>query len=237
MASVYPEAKFSGFTRYDGTVAFYSRIQALDPTRILNVGCGTDASHCGNGYRSWIRDFPRAFVCGIDVDDEASANPFIDEFRLIHDATRWPAGDSEFNCIIADCVVEHVADPAAFFRQCARVLDPGGIIAIRTTNACGYPAIVSRLTPNRFHAAIVSFAQKTRKSKDVFPTLYRCNTRRKLSRILGTNGFDGAVFALEAEPQYLLFNRFLFRLAAYLHPLIPPAFRSTLLAFGRKIVD
>src|SRR5688572_23962009 len=42
VASAYPEVRFGGFTRVDGLIAFYSRVQALvQPDSIaLDVGCG-----------------------------------------------------------------------------------------------------------------------------------------------------------------------------------------------------
>lgn len=38
----YPEARFGGFSDVDGTVAFYSRVQALMTPEnvVLDVGCG-----------------------------------------------------------------------------------------------------------------------------------------------------------------------------------------------------
>jgi hypothetical protein len=68
----------------------------------------------------------------------------------------------------------------------------------------------------------------------VFPTFYRCNTRSRLKRLLHENGFDAYVYANEAEPGYLAFSAALFRLGTYAHTLLPPALKSTLLAFARR---
>jgi 2-polyprenyl-3-methyl-5-hydroxy-6-metoxy-1,4-benzoquinol methylase len=39
---VYPERRFGGFSRVDGTIAFYTRIAGLlnETTRVLDIGCG-----------------------------------------------------------------------------------------------------------------------------------------------------------------------------------------------------
>ena len=90
----YPESRFGGYSDIDGTVAFYSRIHALvGPNDVLlDVGCGRGAG--GEDEVKWRREL-RVFkgkvkrVIGIDVDEAAAVNPFIDEFHLLKE-TRWP---------------------------------------------------------------------------------------------------------------------------------------------------
>ncbi|MBE0698497.1 MAG: SAM-dependent methyltransferase, partial [Anaerolineaceae bacterium] len=45
MERFYPESKFGGFTRIDGTIAFYTRVQALIDTDcvVIDFGCGRGA--------------------------------------------------------------------------------------------------------------------------------------------------------------------------------------------------
>ncbi|MCC7145240.1 MAG: class I SAM-dependent methyltransferase [Phycisphaeraceae bacterium] len=236
---VYPEHRFGGFSRFDATVHFGTRVQALlgPDDVVLDVGCGRGKrmdDPCA--YRRALQDFrgQNRRVVGIDVDTEAQTNPYITEFHLISDVRRWPVADASVNLVYADYVLEHVNDPALFFAEANRVLKPGGYLCFRTPNAYSYIAIISRCTPNRYHARVLSVAYQKKAGRDVFPTVYKCNTRRAMRRFLRQQGWTCAVYTVESEPNYLRFSPLLYRLGAVVHRLLPPVFRSTLLAFAQK---
>src|SRR4051794_40334936 len=93
--SVYPERRFFGFTRVDGTVHFLSCVQALLSSNsiVLDVGCGRGQSEEDpSPFRTQLRNFRACGrkVIGIDVDPAGESNPLIDEFRKIDDVGRWP---------------------------------------------------------------------------------------------------------------------------------------------------
>lgn len=235
----YPEARFGGFTDCDGTLAFYGRVRALLPADgiVADVGCGRGAHR--DDPIAWRREVRvlrgRAkHVVGIDVDPAAAENPFLDEFRMMDSSGRFPLEDESIDLVVSDFVVEHVRDPDLFFAECWRVLRPGGHLAIRTSNARGYVALLARLIPNRRHATVVERAQEARKAADVFPTVYACNTTGRLRRALARAGFDGVVYGYEAEPRYFAFSRILYALAVLHQRFAPPALRVSLLAYARK---
>jgi SAM-dependent methyltransferase len=235
----HPESEFGGFTDLDGTVKFYARVQELLPPEgvALDVGCGRgtqedDPVRVRRDLR--ILRGKCAEVIGIDLDPAAAENPFVDEFRMIEPDGRWPVESESVDLALADFVVEHVEDPAAFFAEAARVVRPGGHIALRTINARSYVGLASRLVPGRLHVATVDRAQPQRKAEDVFPTLYRCNTRRRLATALDEHGFDAAVYGSEDEPEYLSFNSLAYRLGLLHRRLAPAALRVGLLAWGRR---
>jgi SAM-dependent methyltransferase len=234
----YPESRVGGFTDVDGTVIFYTRVNALlrPDSVVLDVGCGRGA------YKDDpvpIRRDLRILrgkcqrVVGIDVDVGASANPYLDEFQLVT-GHRWPVPDQAVDLCLCDFVVEHVDDPDAFFAECARVTRRGGYVCIRTANARSYVGIASRLIPNRHHAGVLSRAQSRRRAEDVFPTRYRCNTARRLRDILRNHGFSAVVYTYEAEPSYLRFSRLLYRLGVFHQRYAPSMLRVSLFAFGRR---
>ncbi len=236
---VYPEHRFGGFTRHDGTVQFYTRVQSLLAVgqTVLDVGCGRgeyqdDTSAYRRGLRILKRDGLK--VIGIDVDDAASANPYLDEFRLIEDLDTWPVEDESVDVVVSDYVLEHVANPDRFFSELTRVLKPGGIFCARTPNAWSYVGILARLIPNRLHAKVTGFAQEGRKSIDVFPTVYACNTRRSVSRYLRASGLEPVVYRFEPEPTYASFSPVVYRLTAWLHRLLPPPLQSQLMIFASR---
>jgi SAM-dependent methyltransferase len=235
----YPESRVGGYTDVDGTIAFYGRVRSLLPRHavVADVGCGRGA-HAADPvpFRRELRTLRghAKRVIGIDLDERAASNPLVDEFRLIGPHGRFPLRDGECDLLVSDFVLEHVPDPDAFFAECRRVLRPGGRIALRTTNARSYVGLVSRLVPNRHHAGLVAKAQDERRAEDVFPTVYKCNTARRLRRALGAAGFDAVVYGYESEPHYFLFSRALYALAVLHQRLAPRSLRLSLFAFGRK---
>jgi SAM-dependent methyltransferase len=235
----HPESSFGGFTDLDGAIKFFARVQELLPPdgTALDVGCGRgtqddDPVRVRRNLR--ILRGKCARVIGIDVDPTAAENRFIDEFRLIEAEGRWPVENASIDLALADFVVEHLADPDAFFAEAARTIRPGGHICMRTINAHSYVGIASRLVPARWHVRVLSRAQAARQARDVFPTLYRCNTRRKLTRALVAHGFDPVVYGSEDEPAYLTFNRFAYAAGLLHRRLAPQALRVGLVAWGRR---
>lgn len=142
----YPEHRFGGFSRYDGTVHFYSRVNALlgRESVILDVGCGRGAhedDHCE--YRRNLQNMRGAnrTVIGIDVDPAGEENLSLDSFRLIENVNHWPIEDASVDLVLADYVLEHVGNPEQFFRETCRVLKPGGCFCARTPNAFCYVVV------------------------------------------------------------------------------------------------
>ena len=235
----YPEARCGGFTEVDGTIPFYLRINELiqPDSAVLDIGCGR-AAYADDPVR--IRRELRILkgkcktVIGIDVDVAASDNPFLDRFRLI-ETEHWPVDDESVDLSVCDYVLEHIRDVPVFFGQAHRVLRKGGYLCIRTPNTLSYFVMASRLIPDGLHARVLSRVQDGRHEEDVFPKYYRCNRMGKLRKTLSEAGFDGVVWAHEAEPSYLAFSRWSYAFGVFLHRLLPRWLNSSLIAFGRKI--
>lgn len=234
----YPETQFGNFSDVSGTMRFYVRVRALlEPEfTVLDVGCGRGS------YAAKLSPFERSLrvfkgqakhVIGIDVDPVGETNPCIDEFRLIN-GPRWPVENGTINLVVSDWTMEHVEAPQAFLEECHRVLTPGGYLCMRTSNRLGYIAVISSLIPNRSHIKVLGKAQPERNSKDVFPTVYRCNTIGKLRRALSNLNFQHCVFGHEAEPAYLNFSGLAYALGVAYQKMVPKALGSTLYVFARK---
>lgn len=233
----YPESRFGGFTDVDGTIAFYTRAQALvgRSSIVLDVGCGRGAyAEDPVAIRRELRIFKGKVgrVIGIDVDPAAAGNPFLDEFQPFVGGA-WPVPDASIDVAVADCVLEHVADPPAFFGDARRVLRPGGVLCLRTTNAWSYVALAARLVPNRHHSRVTARVQERRKAEDVFPTLYRCNSVPRIRHALKRHGFDGVAYGYEAEPSYLEFSRLAYALGVLHQRFSPGLLKPVIHAFGR----
>jgi SAM-dependent methyltransferase len=234
----YPESRFGGYTDVDGTITFYTRVNSfITPSSVmLDVGCGRGVY--GEDPVS-VRRQSRIFkgrcqkVTGIDVDEAGAENPFLDEFRRI-EGDRWPVPDESVDVCIADNVLEHLENPQAFFSETARVLKTGGYLGIRTPNALNYIGLFSRMIPNRFHASVLGKVQEARKEEDVFPTLYRCNTKKRIRDMLNNYGFDNHVYEFESEPYYVSFSRPFYFLGVLHQRFAINALRASLFAFARK---
>jgi SAM-dependent methyltransferase len=238
----YPEHRFGGFTDVDGTIVFYTRIRALLQSRdvVLDIGCGR-----GSGGEDPVltRRELRLLrgrcgrVIGIDIDPVGRANPTVDEFRLIS-STNWPVENESIDLAFADFVLEHIAEPDHFFAECRRVVKLGGYLCIRTSNVLSYFGLASILVPNKRHREVLKAVQPERRPEDVFPTVYRANTERRLRRLLSRYGFEAAVYGYEAEPSYVPPSRsILYRLAVWHARYAPRRFKVGLFAFGRRILS
>ena len=234
----YPETKFGGFTDIDGTVAFFNRVNSLLESSfvVLDVGCGRGKySKDPVPFRKNqnILKSKVAKVIGIDVDQGAEENPVLDEFHLIQ-GYKWPINDNSIDLIICDNVLEHIDDPDKFFAEISRVLKNGCFLCIRTLNRWSYIALAATLIPNRYHSTVTSFCQDGRKEEDVFPTVYKCNSRRRLKRMMTKTGFEECVvYSYEAEPSYLSFSQLAYFFGV-LHQRYAPRFlKLTQFAFGR----
>lgn len=236
----YPEIAFGGFTRFDGTIEFYTRVNALvdSGSVLVDFGCGRgEHQEDPSPVRRTLRYFKGkvAKVIGLDVDAAFRCNPTVDEFRVIAQGTLWPIADASVNLVLCDSVIEHLPDPELLFREARRVLASGGYLCIRTTNLLSYVGMASRLIPNRWHAPVLSRAQTARKQEDVFPTLYRCNTISAIRGHLRKHGFHAVVYGHDAGPGYLSFSKVAYA-AGFVHQRIAPGIiRPTIMAFARQV--
>lgn len=110
-------------------VPFFLRLLGDRPPRavdVLDAGTGHGALAArlhGLGFRVRACDFaPERFHAhGV-------------EFQQADLTERLPYQDASFDFVLAVEVVEHVPDHATFFRECARVLRPGGRLVLSTPN-------------------------------------------------------------------------------------------------------
>jgi len=202
---------------------------------VLDVGCGRGAySDDPVSLRKNLRILKGKVTkaIGIDVDQNAQENPFLDEFHLI-EGNSWPVESNSIDLIVCDNVLEHIANPDQFFLEIHRVLRHGGYLCIRTPNRWSYIAIAATLIPNKHHSKVTSFVQDGRKEEDVFPTVYRCNSIRKLKNIMKKNGLERVVYGYEAEPSYLSFSKIAYFFGVIHQRLAPGFMKPAIFAFGK----
>lgn len=196
--------KFYGDQKRNGTRIFYSWIrQFIKPqTRLLNLGAGPPTEQEVRVFKGEV-----ARVVGADIDPIVKENYELDEAVVIVDG-RLPLPAGEFDCVISDFVLEHVADPHQFLSEVKRVLAPGGSFFFRTPNIYHYVTMISMLTPHRFHELAANRLRGlSDEAHEPWETYYRMNSQRRLRSLAREAGFRIAELrAIEAEPSYLMFH-------------------------------
>ncbi len=236
----YPEYRAGGFTRSDGSVAFFLRVNALlEPgMTVLDYGAGraewfsselVEMRHRLRLLKGKVRR-----VIGVDIDSAVLGNPTVDQALVVGHDAMLPFEDRSIDLVLADHAFEHVASPPFFAREIDRVLKPGGWVCARTPNRWGYIAVGARLVPNQHHMKLLNIIQRSRKEADVFPTVYRMNTRSDLKQLFPVDRYDHAVYAHNPEPAYFGGSRTLWWLAIASARVLPEALGATLHIFLQK---
>ncbi|MEL7691455.1 class I SAM-dependent methyltransferase [Citromicrobium bathyomarinum] len=235
----YPEASVGGFSRVNGSIEFYTRINALvnENSVVLDYGAGRGAQ-IDTERVPYVRHLKTLkgrvkHLEGCDIDETVMGNPFLNSAKVFQPEKPLPYGDNTFDVIYSSWVLEHVADPAQVARELLRVLKPGGYFCAITPNKFGYISLASRLAGNVNHTALLRKIQPERLEHDVFPTFYRMNTRGALSKAF-TKADEVVVYDSSWEPAYHFNNALVFRAFKLLHGLTPPGLNAVLLVFVRK---
>jgi ubiquinone/menaquinone biosynthesis C-methylase UbiE len=140
-------------------------------------------------------------VCGIDLDPRIlTHNRFLDEaIQGSAEAIPYPSGTFDF--VMANNVMEHIANPHGVYREVYRVLKPGGRFVFKTPNKWHYMPLVARLTPLRFHRYINRI--RGRSTEDTFPTQYLANSPGQIRKLAKSNGLNvESIDLIEGRPEY-----------------------------------
>jgi SAM-dependent methyltransferase len=233
------EVVAGGFDRYDGSIQFYQRINALlrPDFVVMDFGAGRGVNHIEDpvAYRRNLANFKGKVkeVIGVDVDSAVTTNPALDR-AIVISGPEIPLPDQSVDLILSDFTFEHLGDPEAIARSFDRVLKPGGWICARTPNRFGYIALANSLLPDSLKSRVLHGAQPDRKEEDVFPAFYRLNTLRDVSRLFPEPRFSQASYCWDASPSYHFDSRWVFWLFSWLHSLTPNAFKTILMIFIQK---
>jgi SAM-dependent methyltransferase len=235
----YPEAKIGGFSRVNGSLEFYARINALiKPTdRILDYGAGRGAQ-IDTEQVPWLRELKTfkgrvAHVEGCDVDQAVLENPYLDSAKVFDPDKPLPYPDESFDLIYCSWVFEHIDDPERVAGELLRVTKKGGHICALTPNKKGYIALAARLAGNANHVRYLNKIQPDRLDFDVFPTRYKLNTPAAIRKY-----FKGAsqvvAYASSMQPAYHFNKPLIFSIFKMLHRLTPAPLHTALLIYIRK---
>ena len=143
-----PKGKFAPLHKFNPVRLGFIREQALhrfgrDPAarrpfeglRLLDIGCG-------GGLLSEPMSRLGFQVVGVDASARniGTATTHADQvgvsvdYRCTTAEDLLAGGEAPFDVILNMEVIEHVADPGAYLRDCARLLKPGGLMIVATLN-------------------------------------------------------------------------------------------------------
>ena len=144
-------------------------------------------------------------IVGADVDAQSLSSPSSIR-RIACDLEALAFENETFDFITCNMVVEHLAAPMRVFREYFRALRTGGVVIILTPNLYHWANIVSLLTPFWFHSWILKKLFNC-EPEDVFPTRYRCNTKKAMQKMLRTAGFSSVtVHMIPGRPRLVDFG-------------------------------
>lgn len=237
---LYPEVRAGGYSRVDGSVEFYGRINALVTRHsvVLDFGAGRgkDVTDDPVPYRRSLRALKGkvAEVIGADVDPVVLSNAGVDRAMVIEEHGLIPLPDHSVDVIVSDFCFEHVRSPSHVAKELTRILKPGGWLCARTPNRWGYIGLAANTVPNRFHTALLRRLQPTRKPGDVFPTRYLLNTKRQIRSYFPASTYIDCSYMYDSEPAYFGNSLPITRAARLLLDRAPEALSALLYIFLQK---
>ena len=95
----------------------------------------------------------------LDLSDEELRHNRQLDHKIVADAAAlgFPFRDGAADLVVSRAVVEHIRDNAAFFRNCARVLRPSGIVVHAFSVRFAPFALMNQLLPNRMTRRVIDY--------------------------------------------------------------------------------
>lgn len=224
LSKIYPEMHAGGFTRRDGTVQFYTRLNALlrPDFTVLDLGAGRAAwQESPVALHRTLQNLQGrvARLVGADVDPVVLHNTTVDKAIVLQQGGILPFDDGEFDLVFSDHTLEHVDQVDLFTLEIRRVLRDGGWFCARTPYRWGSTGVATNLVPNTMHVRLLRWLQPARSEQDMFPTQYNLNSKRRIARAFP--GWVNASYLHTPEPAYFGFASWALRVGQALDFVLP----------------
>lgn len=162
---------------------------------VLDVGAGRTSA-----FLPLVAERDTHLIIAMDLSEvELRCNPELTA-KVVADAAAsgFPLRDNSVDVLASHQVVEHIADAAVFFGNCANVLRPGGRLA--HTFACKFApfALINQLIPNWLARRLLGWLHPDWRQDAVgFPAFYNRCYFGQINRLLIEKGFDKATWLMD----------------------------------------
>lgn len=165
------------------------------PRALIDIGCGRGMGG-DPAYQAALAPLVDTFV-GIEPDPGVRFPEGIltEQQTCLFENAKLP--EASFDAAYSFMVMEHVADPDAFFRAVLRCLKPGGAYFFATPNAAHYFALVARTArAMKIDEVLLRVLRgKSKVDEYHYPTVYKCNRARDVRSLASRAGFNDPVVA------------------------------------------
>ncbi len=139
-----------------------------------------------------------------------------------------------FDFVTSRFTFEHLERPGAVLQEVSRVLKPGGVFIMQTTNKNNPLVVVSRLIPFRFKKALFAWAFKGNPS-GTFRAFYRINTPRLIKLNTGSLNLERIILIEDILCQNAFFHSLSILLYRLMESFGLESLRGNMIAVYRKI--
>jgi SAM-dependent methyltransferase len=186
------------FTRHIQTLYKYEVAALLNrqPGQIvIDVGGGKECP-----FLPYVKDPRSHLVVAFDYSgEELRVNPLLGR-KVVGDAAadRFPFRNGSADLVVSRAVVEHIRDNAAFFRNCAAALRPGGVMIHAFSGRFAPFALINQFLPNRLTRRLIGYLHPYWREEGNygFPAFYNRCYFSAIQNLLKQNGFKNAKFTL-----------------------------------------
>jgi ubiquinone/menaquinone biosynthesis C-methylase UbiE len=134
-----------------------------------------------------LRSLPR--IAGVDLDLDGLQQHARLRERVQCDICSLPFRRGSFDLVTANMVMEHVGDPDQVLSEVHRVLAPGGTFLCHTPNRSSPLIAAAARIPQRPKNRLIGFFED-RAEDDIYPAVYRFNTRGAITSMSARTGFS-----------------------------------------------
>lgn len=160
---------------------------AMSPgAMVLDVGCSRGDPDLPSMYTG-------RYTVGSDVDILGLRANHLANGCVLSAMRQLPFANGSFDVVVCKWVAEHLEEPAIEFRECARVLKPGGVLVLLTPNAWSFFTGLSRMLPFRLKQIFKGKLFQGHE-EDTFRTWYRANSKRSLDLLMHRAGLGPRSF-------------------------------------------
>jgi SAM-dependent methyltransferase len=160
---------------------------------VLDVGGGKECPFLPFVYAPQTH-----LIIALDLSEEELRRNGQLKLKVVADAAaqRFPFRDRLVDLVVSRSVVEHIRDNEAFFKNCARVLRPGGVMIHAFPGRFAPFALLNRLLPNPVGRRLVGWLHPEWREEENYGFLafYDHCSYAGMRDLLDRNGFINARF-------------------------------------------